>query len=211
MASESYNLADRFQSEITVQLDLVDSGIWSMDSVTTVPVSYETWIWYPTLLPVGASGDETEGIMHEQALRHHDLSYFVAEIAMRKMLQRCTSSVRRLSQVEFSYAPLIAAELEQQLQEWHDLLPDELALRGDNDDSVPSRGLAQAEFLHTQCYAFRASVYWPAVYQALVTGEADDDLLFHCRGFFDSYIEFIASAAISVSTCKPNIWTLYAR
>lgn len=205
---EVISLADRFQSEITVQLDLVDSGIWSMDSVTTVPVSNETWTWHPS---ARASGDETEGIMHEQDLRRHDLTYFVAEIAMRKMLQRCTSSVQRLSQVEFSYAPVIAVELERQLQEWYDLLPDELSLGRDSGDSVPSRSLAQAKFLHTQCYAFRASIYWPAVHQAWVTGEAGDDLLPHCQAFFDNYIEFIASAAISVSICKPNLWTLYAR
>ncbi|KAH8693066.1 hypothetical protein BGW36DRAFT_385783 [Talaromyces proteolyticus] len=205
-----YWTAVLIESEITVQLDLVDSGIWSVDSVTTVPVSYDTWIWRPSLSPVRADGDETERIIHEQALRRHDLSYFVAEIAMRKMLQRCTSSVRRLSQVNFLYAPVIAAELEKQLQEWYNLLPDELSLRGDNGDGVPFRGLAQAEFLHTQCFAFRASIYWPAAYQASVTGEADDDLLLHCRSFFDSYVDFIASAAISVSVCKPNLWTLYA-
>jgi hypothetical protein len=106
---------------------------------------------------------------------------------------------------------VVALELERQLQEWYDLLPDELSLRSDTGGSVPSRGLAQAQLLDTQCYAFSVSIYRPAVYQAWVTGEADDDLLLHCRGFFDSYIEFIASAAISVSICKPNIWTLYAR
>ncbi|EED15727.1 conserved hypothetical protein [Talaromyces stipitatus ATCC 10500] len=210
VAIASHKIQDSLINEITVQLNLVDSGIWSMDSVTTVPVSYETWIWHPSLPPVRATGDETESIIHEQALRHHDLSYFMAEIAMRKMLQRCTSSFQRLSQAKFSYAPVIAAELERQLQEWYDLLPDELSLRRDNSVPIPPSGSAQAEFLHTQCYAFKVSIYWPAVYQAMVAGEASDDLLLHCRGFFDSYIEFIASAAVSVSICKPNIWTLYA-
>lgn len=182
-----------------------------MGSVTTVPVSYETWPWRQSLFQFRASRHGTEGIMHEQALHHHDLSYFVAEIAMRKMLRRCTSSVQKLSQVKFSYAPVIAAELERQLQEWYDLLPDQLSFRSENGDHVPLRGLAQAEFLHTQFYAFRSSIYWPAVYQAMVTGEASDDLLLHCRAFFDSYTEFIASAANSVSFCKPNVWTLYAR
>ncbi|GAM41978.1 hypothetical protein TCE0_043f15543 [Talaromyces pinophilus] len=132
-----------------------------------------------------------------KALRQHDLSYFVAEIAMRKLLQRCTMSVQRLSQAKFSYAPVIAAELERQLQEWYDLLPDELSLRRDNGDTVPFRGPAQAEFLHTQCYAFKASIYWPAVYQAMITGEAADDLLPHSTDLASKCKSFDGDVRIS--------------
>lgn len=51
-------------------------------------------------------------------------SYFLAEISMRRMLHRCNTAIRRTSEGQVVYAPGIALELESQLNEWYNYLPD---------------------------------------------------------------------------------------
>ncbi|KAF9893115.1 hypothetical protein FE257_012526 [Aspergillus nanangensis] len=180
------------ESEIRVQFSLVDSGIWNIiqfaPPLTTAATS---WSYNP--------------------------AYFVAEIAMRKMLQRCTWATSILAQNQFAYAPIVAAELERQLDEWLQLLPESLSffifVHGNGDYSKRQRLLShespQVKFLRTQYYAFKASVYWPAVYEFLTTGQkVTGDLLVPCVRFFASYVEFVSSAAAAVAVCRPNLWTL---
>ncbi|KAK9481947.1 hypothetical protein V1527DRAFT_522356 [Lipomyces starkeyi] len=96
----------------------------------------------------------------------------------------------------FIYAPIIAAELELQLEQWHAVLPDHLRFgQPDSDDRTES---AAAGFLQAQYYSCKASIYWPAVHQAIESSEADSDLLPHCRKCFDSYIKFHALTALRV-------------
>ncbi|KAE8384393.1 hypothetical protein BDV23DRAFT_177092 [Aspergillus alliaceus] len=126
-----------------------------------------------------------------------DLSYFVAEIAMWKMLHGV-----------HSYAPIIAAELERQLAEWHNILPKQFQFLGKDLEASSVWGSPQVQFLTAQYYAFRTSVYWPAVYQAFSSGKVDNALLAQWRWFFESYSAFIGSAGRAVYTCRPNLWTL---
>jgi hypothetical protein len=141
-----------------------------------------------------------------------DLYYFSAEIAMRKMLRCCTWSISTLSQGSHVYAPIVAAELERQVDEWLRMLPEPLSFVSSSSYIGTSwRNSARSEFLRTQYYAFKASIYWPAVYEAVSAREVNDDLRLHCSKFFTSYAEFSASAAAAVTICKPNVWTLYAR
>ena len=63
----------------------------------------------------------------------------------------------------------------------------------------------------TQYYAFKLSIYWPAVYEALTAGDANTDLLRHCTRFFTSFAELVPSAAATVAICKPSLWTLCTR
>lgn len=131
---------------------------------------------------------------------------------MRNMLQRCTWSISTLSQGKQVYAPIVAAELECQLDEWLHMLPEPISFRASSPYMGDSwRNSARRTFLRTQYYAFKASIYWPAAYEALSAGEANDDLLLDVRKFFTSYAEFATSAASAVTVCKPNVWTLYAR
>ncbi|KAL2862433.1 uncharacterized protein BJX67DRAFT_375235 [Aspergillus lucknowensis] len=199
------------ESELHVQLDLVDSGIWNMSSFAPAPTALETWTW--------AWGHSHDTTVHGNEHIHlytppagSDPSYFMAEIAMRKMLQRCTWSFRTLSPGNHVYAPIMAAELERQLEEWRQLLPESLRFgigSGRNSVSAPGSGSAQVAFLRTQYFAFKASIYWSAVYEAIAAGSASAELLAHCRTFFDAYGEFAASAVATASVCKPNTWTLY--
>ncbi|KAL3442397.1 hypothetical protein BJX65DRAFT_299036 [Aspergillus insuetus] len=189
------------ESEITVQLGLPDSGIWSMTSAAPAPTS--SLIWSRNSSP------PSEPCIPSSS---SDLSYFVAEIAMRKMLQRCTWSTSTLAQGSHIYAPIVAAELERQLDEWVHLLPEHLLFSAPlgKVGSSPcwNSNSAQADFLRAQYYAFKASIYWPAVYEAISSRNANTDLLRHCASFFSSYAAFVPSASAAVAVCKPNLWTL---
>uniref|UniRef100_A0A0B7K4S7 Transcription factor domain-containing protein n=1 Tax=Bionectria ochroleuca TaxID=29856 RepID=A0A0B7K4S7_BIOOC len=137
-------------------------------------------------------------------------SYFMAEIAMRRMLQRCTTSVSKSAGGHLRYAPLIAAELELQLNEWYDYLPPLLRFQ-----KTPSKGselaiLPTTLFLQTQYSACKISIFWPAIYQAIETGTANDELLHYCEKFLDEYMSFVLAASASLKSCLPNAWTLAA-
>ncbi|KAL4952027.1 hypothetical protein BDW69DRAFT_195976 [Aspergillus filifer] len=194
------------ESEIRVQLDLVDSGIRSVASYAPVLASSVTWTGYQPR-PFESSPDCTLAPSDDGS----DLAYFVAEIAMRKMLPRCTYAISTPSPGVHIYAPIVAAELERQLDEWLQILPESLSFQSSRSYIDSSwRNSARAEFLQTQYYAFKASIYWPAVYEVLRTGAANDALRHPCSSFFTSYAEFATSAAAAVTVCKPNAWTLYA-
>ncbi|PIG87871.1 hypothetical protein AARAC_000849 [Aspergillus arachidicola] len=202
------------ESEILVQLDLENSGSWRLSPIGLMPVSCGTWV-VPLDLTTAQSPSSTvlandgNGAWDELVLA--DLSYFVAEIAMRKMLRGCTLSARKGPGGGFEYAPVIAAELERQLEEWYSFLPRQFQFLGKALDASSLRGRSpQAQFLSAQYFAFRTSVYWPAVYQAFSTGKLDYALLSQCRRFFETYSAFIESAACAVYNCRPNLWTLCA-
>ena len=126
---------------------------------------------------------------------------------MRRMLQRCTLSVIPGPDGKLTYAPIIATELEHQLDEWYGYLPE--ALRFESRPGRRQRHV-HSDFLATQYYAYKSSIYWPAVYQVMELEVADERLLLYCGKFFNSYICFIASANAATRACKPNAWTLYA-
>ncbi|KAH2311646.1 hypothetical protein KXV47_004381 [Aspergillus fumigatus] len=148
------------ESEIKVQLDLVDSGIWNMTPFAPAPTASGTWRWHinPSY---GSPASDSSG--SEIYPHNTDLSYFVAEIAMRKMLQRCTWATSTLAPGRYVYAPIVAAELERQLDEWLQLLPEALSFRMALDTGYcprqsPLSNSPQGEFLRTQYYAFKTSI-----------------------------------------------------
>ncbi|OIW35517.1 hypothetical protein CONLIGDRAFT_676429 [Coniochaeta ligniaria NRRL 30616] len=151
--------------------------------------------------------------------------FFLAEISMRRMLHRCTSSTRLHPTRRVPvYAPLVAAELVYQLEKWHCHLP--ACLRFDLEEEhdehhhaeeagVPGGGGALsrlAELLKTQYYSCKVSIYWPAAYQAIQGGEAGGggDLVLPAVGlFFRSYVRYMLSVSASARHCRPNAWILY--
>lgn len=182
-----------------------------MTSLAPVPTNLGTWAWNSSQSFESPTASDSDSEFYPQS---SDLSYFVAEITMRKMLQRCTWSTSTMAEGRHVYAPIVAAELERQLDDWLQLLPQQLSfcaspaigshLRRDTSS-------AQVQFLRTQYFAFKTSIYWPAVYEAISTGEANNDLLWHCTRFFTSFAEFVPSAAAAIAVCKPNMWTLCTR
>lgn len=140
-------------------------------------------------------------------------SYFLAEIAMRRMLHRCNTAIRRTANGKFIYAPGIALELELQLDEWHSYLPDIISFTTDIDASeheVPP-ACPLTNFLRVQYYCCKIAIYWPAVYQAILDGEANEGLFDHYQRFFDSYVQLMPSIVSAFHDCMVHRWTLFVR
>jgi hypothetical protein len=195
--------------ELAIQLDLASSGIWTLDNEISLP----SWSQHvdealpsPFSTPVDTPGRPFSSPQSPSQL----LSYFLAEIAMRRMLQRCTTSTRILPSGKQIFARVISTELELQLEQWHSHLPE--YLRFDRYCISECNINPQLLFLRTQYYAYRASILWPAVHQVMVEGEQyDKTLLSFCLEFYRSYNHFVLSAVACIPQCLPNTWTLYAR
>lgn len=196
------------ESELAIQLDLASSGVWKLDNEITLPSGCGPWVHAAPILSETSTDSPSSTTTSQTS--SEGLSYFLAEIALRRMLQRCTISIRQLPNCKQRFAPVIAAELELQLEQWHSYLP--TALRFDRhsisgDDSNPN-----ALFLRTQYHAYKSSILWPAVYQAIEEGvDAEESVFPFCQNFYAAYALFVWSAAACIPQCVPNTWTLYAR
>jgi len=198
------------ESELAVQFDLAESGIWKADNDTPLPSGHETWHFAPTPSPAADPTSPNSGLS-TGSTSDEMLSYFLAEIAMRRMLQRCKSAVSHTSHGQLVYAPIIATELQQQLDEWFGYLPEQLRFdRGAQLERTMSLHPLSL-FLQLQYFACRASIFWPAVYQAMETGQAVEWLLPYCKDFFESYTWFMDSATRASKSCLPNLWTIHLR
>lgn len=202
------------ESELNVQFDVVQSGIWNLDEHTALPDSRRTWQYSAeagspmTLSASPASVRLTPGFSTDKVQ-----SYFLAEIAMRRMLHRCNTAIKRDPTGKWIYAPKIAVELERQLDNWYGFLPGSLRFDTHLDRVLPETltECPLTNFLRVQYYCCKISVYWPAVYQVVQDGQATDQLLDHCQRFFHSYTQLMPSILVAFETCLVNRWTLFAR
>ncbi|KAJ5636516.1 uncharacterized protein N7484_009829 [Penicillium longicatenatum] len=196
------------ESELATQLDLTNRSVWTLDYEVPLPSwSYPVDEARPSHF--SAPADSPGGSFSNSQSSSQLFSYFLAETAMRRMLQRCTASTQRLPSEKQSFAPVISTELQLQLEQWHSHLPE--FLRFDRYFISECNTNPQLLFLRTQYHAYRASILWPEVHQALVEGEEyDKTLLPFCLEFHQTYNHFILSAAACIPQCLPNIWTLYA-
>lgn len=204
---------DLKQSEIVIQLELAGSGIWGLD--IPLPAGYEAWSFDNATASAAGLPSSPETTLSTSSTSDEALSYFAAEIAMRRMLERCTLSIAPDRSNKLIYAPIIATELEHQLEEWYSYLPESLRFdvhssEHDQPQNAQEHRQVQTDFLRAQYHAYKSSIYWPAAYQGIELGVADEDLLLYCSKFFNSYVCFMTSAKSAVNTCKPNAWTLYA-
>lgn len=208
-----------FESEIRVQFDLVGSGIQELDDGVPLPDSRRTWRFNEDS---SASAEVTspESAMESPVSDSTDSvqSYFLAEIAMRRMLSRCNTAIRRTTSGQIVYASGIATELESQLESWYSYLP--LSVRFDSHQDLdfdllasPSlypNGNKLSNFLRVQYYCCKISIYWPAAYQCVQDDGMTEELLQHCARFFDAYVQLMPSILMAVRDCQVNRWTLYA-
>lgn len=203
-------------SEIGGQLDVANSGIWCLDEHVPLPLCHQTWQFTPeSTSPAIAAPDSPDFTPSTNASVKNMRSYFLAEIAMRRMLHRCNTAVQVTSAGKYVYAPGIALELERQLEEWYRCLP-EIDRFGKGDvlqplEPVDLLSCPLSNFLRVQYYCCKLSIYWPAVYQAMQDGAATNLLLNHCQRFFDSYVMLIPSIVAAFNDCRVNRWTLFIR
>ncbi|KAB5558702.1 hypothetical protein GE09DRAFT_963282 [Coniochaeta sp. 2T2.1] len=223
-AKRAYWAVLLIESELRVQFDVVESGIWDHDDRITLPDSRRTWEFNVELgSPQSTTNSCTSPTSHASAMPDHNTSnrahsYFLAEISMRRMLHRCNTAIRRTSpQGAIVYAPHIASELELQLDEWYYVLPDAVRFQLDVDFDLPHSAFSPpvdplASFLRVQYFCCKISIYWPAVYQSIQDGSAGTtpETLRHCELFFGAYIRVMPSMLTSIRDCIVNRWTLYA-
>lgn len=201
------------ESELGVQLNFADSGIWKYDEHLQLPAADETWHFgSPAAATTPATNTRSpQSNATDKSDSAEVLTYFMAEIAMRRMLRRCTTSVSNWAGGRLQYAPIVADELERQLDQWYQYLPLSLRFHRQPMRAADVPELPTAQFLQTQYSACKASIYWPAVYQAIESGSIDQPQLFYCSKFFDAYVSFSIAVEASLGTCVPNTWTLHAR
>ncbi|OIW29512.1 hypothetical protein CONLIGDRAFT_680356 [Coniochaeta ligniaria NRRL 30616] len=219
-AKRAYWAVLLIESELRVQFDVVESGIWDHDDQIALPDSRRTWEFNVELgSPQSSINSCTSPPSHASVITDNNRahSYFLAEISMRRMLHRCNTAIRRTSpQGAIVYAPHIASELELQLDEWYGVLPDTVRFQLDLDFN-PSHDLFPsidplANFLRVQYFCCKISIYWPAVYQSIQDGSptTTPETLRHCERFFAAYIRLMPSMLTSIRDCIVNRWTLYA-
>ncbi|PIG87874.1 hypothetical protein AARAC_000846 [Aspergillus arachidicola] len=211
---QAYWAALLLENEIAGQLDVPRSGIWCLDEHVPLPLCQHTWQFPPERMPSGPAGSVSPGsAISTNSVVESMRSYFLAEIAMRRMLHRCNTAVQATATGKYVYAPNIAFELEHQLEEWYRYLPE--ANRFEKGSLSQSLELVHispcplSNFLRVQYYCCRLSIYWPAVYQAMQDGSVSDRLLDHCRRFFDSYVLLSPSIIAAFHNCRVNRWTLF--
>lgn len=197
-------------------MDVPKSGIWCLDEHVSLPLCQQTWQFQPENTSLADTAPAGPGIaLSTLSNEGNTQSYFLAEIAMRRMLHRCNTAVQVTSAGEYVYAPSIALELEHQLEEWYRCLPEIIRFeKGDVSQSlelikIPACPLSN--FLRVQYYCCKLSIYWPAVYQAMQDGAVSNHLLDHCRRFFDSYMMLRPSILAAFDNCRVNRWTLFVR
>ncbi|KIW91690.1 uncharacterized protein Z519_07658 [Cladophialophora bantiana CBS 173.52] len=210
------------ESELRVQFNVPNSGIWSLDDEIPLPDSRRTWHFdVDAGSPAAAPTSPASVVSTSSANTDKVQSYFLAEIVMRRMLHRCNTAIRRTSEGKVVYAPGIALELEMQLEEWYNYLPD--LVRFEIGPESDGHGLERtptnissstrcplSNFLRVQYYCCKISIYWPAIYQAIHDGAENEQLLDHSRRFFDSYIRLVSSIVVAFHECIVNRWTLFA-
>jgi hypothetical protein len=228
-AKRAYWAVLLIESELRVQFDVVESGIWDHDGQIALPDSRRTWEFNVELgSPQSVADSCTSPTSHASAIPDHNSnnrahSYFLAEISMRRMLHRCNTAIRRTSpQGAIVYAPHIASELELQLDAWYGVLPDAVRFQLDVDSDPARNGFFPsldplASFLRVQYFCCKISIYWPAVYQSIIQdggsaggGTTTPETLRHCERFFGAYVGLVPSLLTSIRDCIVNRWTLYA-
>ncbi|EHA18719.1 hypothetical protein ASPNIDRAFT_176433 [Aspergillus niger ATCC 1015] len=210
----SAKIVNIIKSEIAGQLDLARSDIWCLDECVPLPLCQQTWEFTPEMASKALA---TSSPPHDAPLLNASedatRSYFLAEVAMRRMLHRCNTAVQATSTGKYVYAPYIAVELERQLEEWYCHLLN--ISRFDKGDvcqpleiaNVPACPLSN--FLRVQYYCCKLSIYWPAVYQAMQDEGSAGLLRDDCQKFFDSYILLTPSIVAAFQDCLVNRWTLF--
>ncbi|KAF5967120.1 C6 transcription factor [Fusarium bulbicola] len=154
------------ESELRVQLDVVDSGIWNQEDKVPLPNSRRAWQFdIDSGSPDSTNISPAGSIISAAELPHNDRTqaFFLAEISMRRMLHRCNTAIRKDSHGEIIYAPSIALELELQLDEWYEYLPHVVRFQklqvgdlADNDNLLYAEPLSI--FLRVQYYCCQSVI-----------------------------------------------------
>ncbi|OBT39065.1 hypothetical protein VE00_10448 [Pseudogymnoascus sp. WSF 3629] len=202
------------ESELGVNFDVANSGIWTLDEYVKLPDCSDTCQYDIGVGSPLAALSPSSVLSTASANMNKVQSYFLAEISMRRMLRRCNTAIGRDARGTIYYAPGIALELESQLDEWYNYLPEVIRFHLDFATAtfeVPLDECPLRNFLRVQYYCCKVAIYWPAVYQVMEDGVANGQLLDHCQKFFASYVQLMPSIMAAFQGCIVNRWTIFAR
>lgn len=195
------------EGELVVPIKLAETNAWEFEEDIPLPTGTDIWSFEadpgtPDMSITGSIGSPPSDQL---------ATYLLAEIAMRRMLRRNTTAIRLSAKGVVEYAPMIARELEEQVQHWYSLLPESLRfLQVMQSPSAEAQQL-QTTFLCTQYWAYLVSIAWSSVVTVMDSPNAAQSTLEQCRAYFHAYEEFIKNANVALVTCLPNKWTIYAR
>ncbi|KAK2616267.1 hypothetical protein QQS21_000902 [Conoideocrella luteorostrata] len=200
-----YRIALLIEAELVIPLQLADSNAWETEEDIALPTGTDIWSYEndASFLPADSPGT-TKSVQSDDVI-----TYLLAEIAMRRMLRRNTTAISLGADGSAEFAPLVAKELESQLEQWFSFLPEPLRFSREFDDMHHDHSL-QTPFLRTQYWACMVSFYWPAVVQVMEAKLLTETTINGCRLYFKSFREFVRSAVGALGTCLPNKWTIYA-
>jgi hypothetical protein len=142
---------------------------------------------------------------------------------MCRMVRRCTASVT-ISLDREVYAPIIAAELTHQLENWYDHLPPSIRFERQGPTTQLPEELrkftsprncspltAAIRLLQMQYFLCLTGIYWPAVHSVIYMDTFASGPVADCARFFEFYSTFVMSAVAALSCCTQSIWSIYAR
>lgn len=164
-----------FESDLLAELDLPHSGI----------VSFEETVGLP-------GGFEDDAGLAEDAVGRDELWYFLAEIALRRLLNRVSHLVyTKTSAIPLSTTTLdpLAAELDFQLSQWYDGLPDPVRFPRSR---LPTDSPVQT-VLRLRYFACRTIIFRPYILAVLAdeTAAADPNVQENCKKCLEACIRQI--------------------
>lgn len=201
-----YRIVLLIEGELVIPLRLVDSNAWETEEEIALPTGTDIWSFeHDTAISPAETVETSKGSRSDIMV-----TYLLAEISMRRILRRNTAAITFSIDGTIEYAPVIAQELEVQLERWYSYLPESLRFSPEPDDDRADAS-EPIDFLRTQYWACMVSFYWPAVVQVMDSQQLSERTINGCRNYFHSYRQFIKSASRALGICLPNKWTIYAR
>lgn len=173
-------------------------------------VNYANDMEFPSLIEDPPPDAVSPGIDSAVVTGNSD-PHFLSEIGVRRIIDRTCytfkegrdDTVDRIG----SFAPIVAKELQIQLDNWYECLPEPIKF---DKAHQPISGLEHSSrhFLRCQYFATSFLTYWPCILDIIVTGNVENPEQYEVLSLStDLYIQFISSAVRVKLMELPLIWT----
>jgi hypothetical protein len=136
--------------------------------------------------------------------------HFLSEIGVRKIIDRTCYTFNNSgphTANRTSFAPIVAKELQSQLDEWYLCLPESIKFDKLERPVIIARHSSRA-FIRGQYFATVMLMYWPCMMDIIVTGECQNQE--HREAFkitIDAYVYFMLSGTSVQLWELPLVWT----
>lgn len=188
-----------FESDLLAELDLPHSGIVQFEECVGLPCGFQEYDTFDSL------ADPPSEDANQQVLGRDELWYFLAEIALRRLLNRVSQLIySKESVATMSALEPVVAELDFQLGQWYESLP--LALqfpytRGLLSDPVQT-------VLRLRFYACRTIIFRPYILAVMDNPDAalDPSVRENCRKCLDAAIRQLENITAHHAGHMPYLW-----